>query len=83
MFPEKGFQDVINTIERIVGGRRRVKRLERRLKNLEEIIRCLKASAPDMGNGCNKFLNLAGNLLQHTSQVIPTTWIEAIECKQR
>ena len=48
------------------------------------MIPCPNASAPDTGNGYNKFLlnfslNLAGNLLRHTSQVIPTTWIEAIE----
>ena len=52
-------------METLVGGRRRVERLERRqLKdmNLEEIIRCLKASALDTGN--SKCLNLVGNLLQ-------------------
>jgi len=84
MFPSRRHQ--YNGGETIVGGRRRVERLERRqLKDLnwEEIIRCLKANAPDTGNGYNKFLNRAGNLLQHTSQVIPTTWIEAIEMQTK
>ena len=56
-------QDVITTMETLVCGRRRRERLERRPLHeltLEEILRCLRESAPDTGKSFNKTLNVAG-----------------------
>jgi len=79
-------QDVITTMETLVCGRRRTERLERRPLHeltLEEILRCLRESAPDTGKRFNKTLNVAGNLLQHTSAYIPTTWAEGIAMQKK
>ena len=79
-------QDVITTLETLVCGRRRTEMLERRpLQDLplEEILRCLRSSAPDTGKSYNKSLNVAGNLLQHTSAYIPITWAEGIAMQKK
>ena len=79
-------QDVITTMETLVCGRRRTEKLERRPLQeltLEEILRCLWASAPDTGKAYNKTLNVAGNLLQHTSAYIPITWTEGIAMQKK
>jgi len=70
-------QDVITTLETLVCGRRRTEMLERRPLQelpLDEILRYLRSSAPDTGKSYNKSLNVAGNLLQHTSAYILITW---------
>ena len=79
-------QDVITTMGTLVCGRRRTEKLERRPLHeltLEEILRCLRESAPDTGKSFNKTLNMAGNLLQHTSSYIPTTWAEGIAMQKK
>ena len=73
-------------METLVCGRRRTEKLERRPLHeltLEEILRCLRESAPDTGKSFNKTLNVAGNLLQHTSAYIPTTWVEGIAMQKK
>ena len=50
---------------------------------LDEILRCLRSSAPDTGKSYNKSLNVAGNLLQHTSAYIPITWAEGIAMQKK
>jgi hypothetical protein len=73
-------------METLVCGRRRTERLERRPLHeltLEEILRCFRESAPDTGKSFNKTLNVAGNLLQHTSAYIPTTWAEGIATQKK
>ena len=79
-------QDVITTMETLVCGRRRTEKLIRRPLQeliLEEILRCLRASAPNTGKAYNKTLNVAGNLLQHTSAYIPITWTEGIAMQKK
>ena len=40
-------------------------------------------SAPDTGKIFNKTLNVARNLLQHTSAYIPITWSEGIVMQKK
>ena len=73
-------------METLVCGRRRTEKLERRpLKNLtlEEILRCFREKVPDTGKSYNKTLNVAGNLLQHTSAYIPIMWAEGIAMQKK
>ena len=42
-------------------------------------MRCLKASAPDVGSNYNKAITLAGNLLRQTKTRIPLSREAAIE----
>ena len=68
-------------METIVGGRRSEEDLPRQeLKNLtfDEVMRCLKASAPEVGSNY-KAITLAGNLLRQTKTRIPLSREEAIE----
>ena len=79
-------QDIVTAMETLVCGRRRTEKLQRRPLQeltLEEILRCLRASAPDTGKAYNKTLNVAGNLLQHTSAYIPITWTEGIAMQRK
>jgi len=58
-------QETLNIMETIVGGKRSEEDQPRQeLKNLtlDEVMRCLKASAPDVGSNYNKEITLAGNL---------------------
>ena len=58
-------RNVITTLETLVCGRR-TEKLERLLLqdlSLDEILRCLRSSAPDTGKSYNKSVNVAGNLL--------------------
>ena len=79
-------QDVITTMETLVCVDRRTEKLERRplqVLTLEEILRCLRESAPNIGKSFNKTLNVPGNLLQHTSAYIPITWAEGISMQKK
>jgi hypothetical protein len=69
-------------METIVGGRRSEEDLPRQeLKNLslDEAMRCLKASAPDVGSNYNKAITPAGNLLRQKKKRIPLFREAAIE----
>ena len=46
-------------------------------------MRCLRESVPDTGKSFNKTLDVAGNLLQHTSANIPVTWAEGIAIQKK
>ena len=79
-------QDVITTMETLVCGRRRREKLQRRPLQeltLEEILQSLRASTPDTGKAYSKTLNVAGNLLQHTSAYISITWTECIAMQKK
>ena len=74
-------QDTIDIMETIVLGKRGEEGLPRvPLQGLllTEIMRCLRASAPDVGSGYNKSDTLAGNLVRQTKTLIPETREAAI-----
>ena len=69
-------------MQTIVGGRRsEVDQPRTEIWNiiLDESMRCLKASASDIGSNYNKADTLAGNLLRQTKTRIPLTREAAIE----
>ena len=69
-------QDTIDIMETIVLGERGEEGLPRvPLQGLllTEIMRCLRASAPDVGSGYNKSDTLAGNLVRQIKTLIPET----------
>ena len=69
-------------METTVGGWRSEEDLPRQeLKKLtfDEAMRCLKASAPDVGSNYNKAITLAGHLLRQTKTRIPLSREAAIE----
>ena len=75
-------QETMDVMETIVGGRRNEEDLPRQeLKKLtlDEAMRCLKASAPDVGSNYNKAITLAGNLLRQTKTRIPLSREAALE----
>ena len=75
-------QDTLDVMETIVGGKRSeedLPRAELRNLTLDEALRCLKASAPDVGSNYTKADTLASNLLRQTKIRIPLTRETAIE----
>ena len=75
-------QETLDVMETIVGGRRSEENLPRQeLKKLtlDEAMRCLKASAPDVRSNYNKTITLAVNLLRQTKTRIPLSREAAIE----
>ena len=73
------------SLETIVLGNRGEKGLSRvPLQGLllTEIMRCLRASAPDVGSGYKKSDTLAGNLVRQTKTLIPETREAAISMQK-
>jgi len=75
-------QDTLDVMETIVGGKRSGEDLpqtELRQLTLDEALRCLKASAPNVGSNYIKADTIAGNLLRRTKTRNPLTREAAIE----
>jgi len=75
-------QETLDVMETIVGGRRSEEDLPRQeLKKLtlDEVMRCLNASALDVGTNYNMAITLAGTLLRQTKTRIPLSREAAVE----